>query len=324
MTPATNISEQIYSSFVEAFGKKLVGKFFDGKKESNKLFVVANAQSLTKVTPGTEHYDNLAKTQVFIADESHQCPASTLAEVCFGVASFAPYRFFFSATQMRNDGKDLLLEGITGPIVYSKTVEQGVREGYLAKPIFRIAKIASDSPTQSPDANKMTRAHLYYNDRVIAEVGKIANSSANLGLPTLILIEEVEQFTRLLPYLRHEVGFAHGPLSENKEKVPKEYWESDPSALVKDFNAGKIPILVGTSCISTGTDIKPVRMLVYWQGGKSEIQVKQAIGRATRKAPNKPFCTVVDFDIYNIETLSRHAKARRAIYQELYPDVKDI
>lgn len=324
MTPATSISDQLYETYVKAFGKKLVGKFYDGKKESNKLFVIANAQSLTKVTKGTEHWDNLLKTQVFIADESHQCPASTLASVCFGVASRAPYRFFFSATQMRNDGRDLLLEGITGPIVYTKTVQEGVREGFLAKPIFRILRVPTDSTFESPDVNKLTRAHLYYNDAVVQKIAKIVNSAADQGLPAVVLIEEVEQFSRLLPYLRHKVGFAHGPLSDNKSKVPEPYWESDPTQLVKDFNSLNLPVLVGTSCISTGTDIKPVRLLVYWQGGKSEIQVKQAIGRATRKCDNKPFCTIIDVDVYNVDTLARHAEERRKIYRELFPDVKDI
>jgi superfamily II DNA or RNA helicase len=322
MTPATNISEQLYADFVQFFGKKNVGKFFDGKKESKKQIVIANAQSLTKVTEGTPHWEELSATKVFIADESHQCPASTMAAVCFGVASTAPYRFFFSATQMRNDGRDLLLDGITGTIVYDKTVKEGVDEKYLAKPFFRTLGIKSDSDFESSDANEMTRKHLYYNDRVVEQVGRLCNASVAAGNPVLVLIEEVEQFTRLLPYLRHPVRFAHGPLADNREKVPKEFWESDPSELVRGFNSGEYPILVGTSCVSTGTNIKAVKTLIYWQGGRSEIQVKQAIGRATRLTPEKKHCSVIDFDIYNVPTLSRHFKARKAIYEELYPDYR--
>lgn len=324
MTPATNISEQLYETYVQAFGKKLVGKFFGGKKESGKLFVIANAQSLTNVEEGSEHWEKLSSAQVFIADESHQCPAATLESVCFGLVAKAPYRFFFSATQMRNDGKDLLLDGITGKIVYTKTVKEGVDEGYLSKPVFRLVKVRSDSSYQSKDANSMTRTHLFYNDNVVKRFAAIANQAVEAGMPTLILIEEVEQFTKILPYLRHRAAFAHGPLADNKSKVPEPYWDSNPSELVKEFNEGKIPILVGTSCISTGTDIKAVKMLIYWQGGKSEIQVKQAIGRTTRKFPGKTICTIVDANVYNVDIMNRHLEARKKIYFELYPNVKEI
>jgi superfamily II DNA or RNA helicase len=225
---------------------------------------------------------------------------------------------------MRNDGRDLLLDGITGPIVYHKTVEEGVREGYLSQPIFRILNIPSASSFESRDANEMTRKHLYYNDAVVEKFGKLVNQAVDSGMPTVVLIEEVEQFSKLLPFLRHKAGFAHGPLGDNKAKVPEPYWDSDPFALVEEFNAGKLPILVGTSCISTGTDIKAVKMLIYWQGGKSEIQVKQAIGRTTRLYPGKTFCTVIDAKVYNVPVLESHAERRMEIYRELYPDVKEI
>lgn len=325
MTPSTSISDQLYKQFTKAFGKKYVGAFFDGKKESKKLITVANAQSLTKIAPDSEHWDNFQKVDLFIADESHQCPAATLERVCVGVLAKAPYRFFCSATQTRNDGRTAMLDGITGPIVYSKTVREGVDEGYLAKPQFRIVEITSDSDRESRDANTMTREHLYYNPKVAQKIGNLVNQAADHGMPVLVLIEEVEQFTKLFPYLRHVVGFAHGALNDdNRQKVPKEFWESDPAKLVDEFNSGKLPVLVGTSCISTGTDVQVVKMLVYWQGGKSEIQVKQAIGRGTRRPPGKTQCTVVDFDVTNVPTLHKHTEAREKIYMELYPDVKRI
>lgn len=326
MAPSLNIASQLYRDFAHAFGTRYVGAFYDGKKQPKKLFVVGVAQSLTRVVEGSQAWDDLVASEVFIADESHLCPASTLAGVCFGLAKAAPYRFFFSGTQMRNDGLDLLLDGITGPVVFRMTVREGVDKGYLARPVFKMIKIASRNKLDSYDANKMTRAHLYYNADVLKTAADIANKSVRLlNRPVLILIEEFEQFTNLLPYLRGDVRFAHGGVSaETKTKIPEAYWESDPTALVDQFNDGKFPILIGTSCISTGTDIKAVKTCVYLQGGKSEIQIKQAVGRVTRLAKDKTDCIFVDFDVENVDIMDRHAGVRRDIYNDIYGPVEQI
>lgn len=338
MAPSTSIADQLYSDFVKHLGKKYVGAYYDGKKEAKKLIVIGNAQSLTRVEEGSDAWELLKDTQVFIADESHLCPAATLVNVCFGLVKGAPWRFFFSATQMRNDGLDLLLDAITGPTVYRMTVREGVDGGYLARPHFRMIKTRSESGYQSEDANEMTRKHLFYNPVVLQQIAEVVNLSVDkLGHQVLILIDEVEQFTQLLPLLRHQVAFAHGPLQAtqrhangtvkvqgNLEKVPEAYRDSDPNALVDSFNACEFPILVGTSCISTGTDIRSVKTCIYWKGGKSEIEVKQGIGRCTRKIPGKTACTIVDFDVENIGILSKHALARRDIYEDIYGPVEEV
>lgn len=339
MAPSENIATQIYEDFLQRFGKKYVGRFFGGKKEPKKLFIVGTGQSLTRVKEGTPPWEELQKVQVFMADESHQTPASTFKAVCFGPLANAPYRFFFSATQMRNDGAGILLDGIIGPVVFDMTVQEGVDKKYLARPIFHMYTAPSNGDFDSREPEEMTRHHLYYNPAVVKHVGKLCNQAVKAGLPVLVLIDEVEQFSRLLPHLKSAPGFAHGTLTENKAKVPQDYWESDPTALVAQFNAGNLPILVGTSCISTGTDVRNVKFLIYWKGGKSEIEVKQGVGRGTRLVPGKTTCHVIDYWVQSPGghdlvvpnedgsssrwLLGAHSLARKKIYQELCGPVID-
>jgi superfamily II DNA or RNA helicase len=326
MAPSISIAEQLYDDFRTHFGKQRVGKFFDGKKEIGKLITVAVAASLTKVVPESDAANFFGEVKVFIADESHLVAASTLSQICLELVANAPYRFFFSGTQLRNDGLDKLLEAITGEVVFRMSVREGVDQGYLARPKFRMIKTTSDSSFDSRDVNAMTRAHLYYSDRVNRIAGDIANKSVSLlGHQVLILIDELEQFSRLLPHLRHQVGFAHGgTTAENRGNVPVQYQKSDHKQLVAAFNAGKLPILVGTSCVSTGTDIQTVKTMIYLKGGKSEIEVSQGVGRCTRKPEGKTECQIWDFDITNIETLSRHSKARAAIYESIMGPVQTV
>jgi superfamily II DNA or RNA helicase len=64
--------------------------------------------------------------------------------------------------------------------------------------------------------------------------------------------------------------------------------------------------------------------MIYLMGGKSEIQVKQAVGRCTRKVPGKDNCMVIDFDVVNIESQHRHAQTRKLIYEDIYGPVAEI
>jgi superfamily II DNA or RNA helicase len=331
MAPSKSIAGQLYDDLCHHFGKRYVGMVGDGKKDFKKHIVVAIDDSLSLVEPGTEIWNALSSKPVFIADESHLCPAQSLAKVCFGLMKNAPYRMFFSATQMRNDGLDLVLDGITGNIVIHKNVRELVDEGYLAKPIFKIVKCQSNSSYDSKDAVLMTRKHLFYN-RIVTEIAAdLANKFvSHMKRPTIILVEEVEQFGRLLPHLKHEARFAHGPLTkENKESVPEAYHKDKPKDLVQLFNEGKLPILVGTSCIATGTDIQVAEAEIYLMGGKSEIKVKQGLGRETRggfkgsvvnpwTGKQKLDSIHVDFEVSNIDILTRHADERASIYADVY------
>ena len=337
MTPSRSIAWQMYDDFVKAFGKKWVGMYGDGKKEFKKRFTIAIAASLTKLSPEDEPYRFFSKAQVFMADESHTCPADTLVTVCEGICAKAPYRFFFSGTQTRGDGLEIVLEGITGPIVFTMTVAEGVEQGYLSKPHFRMFDVPSTEDFRSNDANDMTRCHGFYNPRINQIAGGIANKAyAQLGHPVLILVDEMEQFTHLLPHLKHEVAFAHGGVTkDNARKIPAAFHKSDPGALVEKFNAGDLPILVGTSCIATGTDIRAVKTIVYLMFGKSEIQFKQAVGRGTRlKADGKNEFWFFDFkpvlngdgpetDYRDLSIVNRHAIARAQLAREIYPDFKE-
>lgn len=318
VTPSSSISEQLYKNFVKHLGKKYVGAFWGGKKESDKLIVIGNGQSVTRLESDSEDWLNLSKSQVVAFDESHTCPAVTFEKVCHGVVQNAPYRFFFSATQLRNDGQDLLLEGITGPMVHKLTANEAMNQGYLAKTFFKMIEVTSNLNFSSSDANEMTRKHLYYNPNVIEIAAKIANLAVETQKhQVLILIDELEQFCKIFPLLKFECRLAHG--GTGGDKLPEQFKKSDPNQLVKEFNECKYPILIGTSCISTGTDIKSVKTMIYIKGGKSRIEFFQSVGRCTRLLPEigKTECNVVDFDVISVPLLSKHSQLREQYSEEI-------
>lgn len=336
MAPTESIWSQLVSDFTKYLGEKYVGVYGGGKKRTDKLITIGIAASFTRIQPGSEAWEAFSETKVFIADESHLCPAKTLASVCLGLCAKAPYRFFFSGTQTRGDGANMLLDGITGPIVFGMTVKEGVDQGFLAKPLFRMMRVNSPSAIIPKDPKRMVQEHFLYNPIVIKKAADFANRVVkNLNHQVLILIEEIPQFTALLPYLKHEVGFAHAALNkDDKHKLPSQYHKSDPKALVERFNRKELPILVGTSCINTGTNIEPVNTLINLQGGMSIVKAKQSIGRGTRRPPGKDSFVVLDFIVrvpaaewtdangkIRIDMIHRHCLERKGIYEDIYGPV---
>lgn len=328
VTPMASITDQLYRDLSDTFGTKHVGKYGDGSKKTDKRFTVATAQSLVKLEPGSKHYQDLRECELFLFDESHMCPADTFEGVCMGVAEPARYRFFTSATQIRGDGSEMLLKGITGPIVYAKSFRELCSQGYLAHPFFKIFHVRAANVSARNDPKQETRNQLYLNPHVNQLAAEIATKSVLLAKrQTLVIVEQFDQFVQFSNFLGTQCTFVHGGATkEAKQMLPERFWKCDAEAAVKDFNAKKFGLLVGTSAIATGVDTKAAETVIYLQGGISEIKVKQGIGRGTRikGVPGKKDLWVVDFRVRGSRTMERHTDIRKGIYQEMSDDVVEI
>lgn len=326
VAPSSNIFDQLYDLFSYHFGKKLVGKYGDGKKETKKIITIAMAQTLTRLEPDHPDWKFFQDVDVILYDEAHLCSVDTFKKTALEVLKNASYRFFMSATVFRNDGTDLLLNAITGPIVYEKTANELISEGFLAKPKFCILQSQSNSTYYGKDVLKMIHKHLYSNAFIHKQAALIANKMVeNFDHQVMIMLDKVEQFKYLYPYLTHKFGFAHGPISKpNKEIIPKEYHKSDPTELIEKFNNLNFKILVGTNCIGFGSDTREAQTIINLQAGKSPIKFMQLVGRGTRVTDRKNSFNFIDFDIANIPVLSQHATERAQLYQSIYDNVHHI
>lgn len=326
VAPTLSIARQLMSDLVNMFGTGAVGQFFGSKKEAAKKFVVAVSKSLTGLDPGSVDYNLLAGKMVLIGDESHLLPAETLAKVVLKTFGNVPYRFFLSGTQVRSDGLGILLEGITGHVAMRMSVRQGVDQKFLALPKFVQFRLRSKIPDKGGfDSIKANRLHLHKNEDVYRHAGALVRWAVLNGRRPLVLIEEVSQFSHLLPHLTgiSSIGFAHGGVDKKlKESIPQAYHRSDSTQLVADFDKGILSVLVGTQCIGTGTDIKTANVVIDLVGLASEVRIRQNVGRGTRRTATKSDFLYVDYDIWNIPQLSKHAEKRRAIFDDIYGPVE--
>ena len=326
VVPSKSIFEELLERFEYYFGKGNVGALGAGKRKLGKKITIAIADSLVNLKPGTEEYDFFAKLDVFAADESHTLPSETLEAVCHGVLSEVPYRYFFSGTQTRNDGSLPLLQSIIGKTVCELTTAQAIQGGYICPHDFKIVNVESSNPSfNSSDALELKREHFLKNRNIASFSARLANAMAAQGKGTLILVEELSQISMLVPMLKAPFAIAHS--EKRKERLEELGIDKvDNAESVEKFNKGEVKILVGTSCIATGTNIYPCHNVINFCGGASPIKTKQgSVGRAVRwghsnpwasKCMEKKFCTIFDFDIEDCFTMSRHLEARMECYRE--------
>lgn len=331
VVPSKSIFEELVEAFEFHFGKKYIGTFGAGKKKLDKKITIAIGDSLANIVPGTEEYDFFSNQDVLLVDESHEFAAESLEAVCHGVLANIPYRFFASATQMRNDGSGPLLQSIIGKTVCTLTTAEAVKKGYICPHDFRIVSLESSNPAfDQSDPLAQKRAHFLDNVNIASFSAKLANAMAAQGKGTLILVEELSQISLISSMLKVPFAVAHS--EKRKERLEElKLTKVDNKESVKSFNKGEVKVLIGTSCIATGTNIFPCHNVVNWRGGSSPIRTKQgAVGRAVRHGRSNPWAskcapkekaTIYDFNILDNYTMTRHLEARIECYLESGEDL---
>lgn len=335
IAPSKSIFEELLAKFEYHFGKDKVGAFGNGKKKIGKLFTICISDSICNVKEGTEEWDFFSNLDCILVDESHTFAAETLEEICYGVLVNVPYRMFFSGTQTRNDGGEKLLQSIIGKTVHTLSTADAIKGGYICNHVYRIVNIESSNPNYgSDDALDMKRAHFLKNRNICAFIAKLANSDAIARKrQTLVLVDELEQIAMLIKLLKVPYAYAHS--EKKKERLLEVGLEKvNTQESVEKFNKAEAMVLIGTNCISTGTNIFPTHHTFNWQGGSSEIKTKQgAIGRSVRlgssnpwasKCQPKDFATIWDFNVYDIFLMNKHLKERVIFYRESGTEIKVI
>jgi superfamily II DNA or RNA helicase len=324
MVPTSSIATQLYNDFERWFGKRYVGMLGDGQRKFDKKVTIGIAASLSNAEPGNEVWEALHSAKVFIVDESHTIAAATFKKVAMGLLANCPYRYFVSGTQHRGDGTEPILNGIIGNIIYTMSASDGISKGWLPKPKFCVIKTQQDVVCKDFDPDVITRKVFYGSPTINKRIGTIVDKAVESGnAPVLILVDDIAQFTNVIPYIKHKVAFAHGTLDKkHKKKISKEHWSDDTTDLVERFNNGEFPVMIGTSAIGMGTNTIPVKTLIYFKGGKSFVSVSQGIGRGFRMCEGKTSFLVFDFDVEDNFILHKHLTERVDIYRSIYDNVK--
>ena len=268
-----------------------LGQISGEKKDIQHQCVIGLAGSLLKLS-----IQEIQRFKVLLVDEVHTVAAQQAHDVILN--QNAPYRFGFSATPTgRSDGKDLVVQGLIGPIVELIDRKTLVSQGYLAHTGVKFHRGAWEGNYHVLEDLLVVNNPLR-ND-LIKKI--VDNSKAS---SVLILVRRIDHGEILQKMFGSKSIFISG---EDGSDIREEVRQG-----VKN---GKYKILIASKIFSAGIDLPNLELGVYVAAGKSTIETTQAAGRVGR-AWNDLAKTWVDiYDSY-CQVLEDHSKARLIEYKK--------
>lgn len=306
VVPSNALSQQTYNVFSRYFGTKNVqminSKDIKAKKKLKPILIstVQTLASLVKqgeITHITDHIHSL------MLDESHHAASESYLKL-LPYLNEVYYRFNFTGTYTRNDSKIMELWGICDELLYKYNAAQATKDGFLTPVEFKIKTLNG-----TPHNNYNTEYHTNYSSKVFMNAVIQCVKNITTDKQILILVDRKDLVGQQIQDWLKIAGYKSVYVTGDNDK-------KELAKAMQDFNEKKNRILIASTVLGEGADITSTDVLIMARGGKSEIAVTQAIGRAVRLAPGKIVANVIDFYWVGPKWLGKHTKLRIDTYVE--------
>lgn len=305
VVPSSALSQQTYDVFCNNFGSKnvtqLTTKLLKSKKKLNPI-VITTVQTLASLVKQGLVDKVMNHVESIMIDEAHHAAADSYMKLLPHMENVY-YRFNFSGTYTRNDNKFMELWGVCDERLYSYNSAKATEEGYLTPVEFIIKPIQGAAGSDYQDEYKINYGGKVFHDAIVEDVKNIPEDKQ-----ILILVDRKEMVGEQIQGWLSVAGIDSTYVTgDNKKKELTDAMEA--------FNNKDIRILIASTVLGEGADIRSTDVLIIGRGGKSEIAITQAIGRAVRLYPGKKKAYVIDYQINGTQWLKKHCEIRKTIYK---------
>lgn len=246
----------------------------------------------------------LISAQVIINDECHRCACRSI-QILAKACKNATYRYGATAT-LREDGADIAIYGVLGPIIYRMSASELIDRRWLVPPKIYVYQMPAIIRAEdiNLDWHKVYKKRIVQNNDRNQLISKAALQLFEKGKKTLILVKEIEHGETLYELL--EDSDAYIRFVQGKDR--------DREEVLQQFKSNELDILIATVLFDEGIDLPMLDAVILAGGGKSYVKALQRIGRALRIYKNKKEAIVVDF-LDNGKWIEKHSKKRIEIYK---------
>ena len=284
VVPTLELKRQLRQTFTELFG---------------------SLNNITIENIGSPSLERQMLYDVLIIDEAHHSAAKTYRSLNRKQWSGIYYRYCFSATPFRSqDEEQLLMESVTGEVIYSLSHQTAVEKGYIV-PIEAYYVELPKKHVEGYTWKEVYKELIVENDYRNQIIAKMLIELHKNKISTLCLVKEIahgETLARL-----SGGAFASGADTE------------DCKQLISWFNEGKLTTLIGTTgVLGEGVDTRPAEFVIVAGLGKSKPAFMQQCGRGFRRYGNKESCKVVIFFDKSHKWTRAHFKAQCLVLLDEY------
>lgn len=308
-----------------------VQQIYSGQKiRPGRNVIIGTYQSLVK-----KDKEYFSQFDAVIVDETHKAKSASIKTILQKCVN-AEYKYGLSGTIPKPGTLDrLTLMAYTGPLITEISANYLQNEGHIAGCKVKIIQM-DYAPQSTKDAFREMSQNRYESKDVFKfEQNYIINSPGRLNFITniisrvrgnsLVLFHRIEHGRKIYEKLRREsdksVYYVDGGIDQDIREEHK-----------KKMEAGEDVVIVASyGTFSTGISIKKIHNIFFTESFKSEVIIRQSIGRGLRQHSSKDSVNIIDFvdDLSSPDWdnyLIRHAKERQRIYREqkFKYDIKNV
>lgn len=305
VVPSRGLSGQLYNDFSSWFGSQNV-ELLDAAKirkiKKPKAISIVTVQSLGSLVKSGEFAEFAKHIDALYVDEVHHAGASTYTSLLKDL-EHVYYRYGFSGTFLRNDNKTLEMWSFLSNVLYQFPAHRAIQEGYLTP-----VQVLIHSMKGRPNIKYQTEYDNTYcaNPELLEKVAEITSNFPESQM--LILVNKKDKCGLVIHEYLNSVGIENSYISGDNDK-------DEINQTIRDFNDKNIRVLIGSSVIGEGIDVRSTDHLIMCQGGKSEITMVQAAGRVLRLYEGKTQAYIHDFRFEGTRYMIKHADEREEIYR---------
>lgn len=225
-----------------------------------------------------------------VVDELQHSVSATYLRLLRWLGAFnptGPRCLGLTATPERGDGQSL--SKVWERIVFTFSLPEAVMRGYLAdiRPIAVPLDVDLDAiATQGDDFNPEALADALLKTR-IAETTVDAYCTHTPESKAIIFAASVAQSQRTAEFFKAR-GIAAASVDGGMPKKTRR-------AILQAFHDNHVKVLINCQLLVEGYDEPDIQSVIIARPTMVKAQYLQMLGRATRRAPNKTSCTVIDF-----------------------------
>lgn len=285
--PGTDLVKQMHEALKAMLPERQVTMLGAGSraKYPSEDITVCSADSLEKC--------DTDRTELLLVDEPHAFVTDSREPK---VRAFHKARILaYGATpEGRFDNRDVIIEGLFGPVLAERTYIEAVDEGAICPLVVLCLEVQLDWTQQGYNRAKTYDNYLFKSGRMAEITSSICHSIIPKEWQTLIFIKNENQADLFLKHVGEE-----GTIAMAKRMTPKERVE-----MFKRMQSAEIKRCLATEIYATGVTFSDIRAIINCGAGGDNTSAIQKPGRLAEIRPGKPYGVIFDFlfDMAGLDT----------------------